>query len=185
MPSPKCIGGHHKSGTWNNQVRKRKTPRDNRCFNCKYIHSKGNYFSSPVIPVTPLFNNSVINPTQTSSIIQQSSRSLQNNTSDNRWFSSKYGDSKSNGFSPPVIRVPPPLNDSVINPPHLSSVFNSHPALHWTRLQSRKLLQYMIGLHLIHQIPCHRFPPRMEVAIFMDAWLTCLIWHRHNNNRIP
>ena len=58
--------------------------------------------------------------------------------------------------------------------------FNSHPALHPTQRMSCKLLQYPVGLLLIRQIPCHLRPPMMEVAIFMDAWLMCLSWHRHN-----
>ena len=61
-------------------------------------------------------------------------------------------------------------------------VVSSHPDLHITQRMSCKLLQYPIGIHLIRQIPCHRRPPIMEVAIFMDAWLMCLSWHRHNNN---
>ena len=35
---------------------------------------------------------------------------------------------------------------------------NSHPDFHITQRQSRKLLQYLVGLHLIPQIPCHRRP---------------------------
>ena len=61
---------------------------------------------------------------------------------------------------------------------------NSHWALHITQLTSFKLLQYPIGLLLIRQIPCHRLPSVMEVAIFMDAWLMCLSRHRHNDNII-
>ena len=62
---------------------------------------------------------------------------------------------------------------------------NSHPALHITQRISCKLLRYPVGLHLIRQIPCHRRPPIMEVAIFMDACLMCLSWHRHNDNNMP
>ena len=62
---------------------------------------------------------------------------------------------------------------------------NSHPAHHRTQFQSRKLLQYLMGFHLIRQIPCHRRPPRMEVSIFMYAWLMCLSWHWHNENSMP
>ena len=61
---------------------------------------------------------------------------------------------------------------------------NSHPALHITQHMSCKLLQYPVGLHLIHQIPCHRRPPIMEAAIFMDAWLMWLSWHRNNDNNM-
>ena len=70
---------------------------------------------------------------------------------------------------------------------HLSChrFFNIHPYLHRTQLQSHKLLQYLVGLHLIRQIPCHRRPPRTGVATFMDAWWTCLSWHRHNENSMP
>ena len=41
---------------------------------------------------------------------------------DNRFFNSKDSNSNSNEMSSPVIYVPPPLNDSVINPPQLSLV---------------------------------------------------------------
>ena len=61
---------------------------------------------------------------------------------------------------------------------------NSHPDLHITQRISCKLLQYPVRLHLICQIPCHRRPPIMEVAIFMDAWLICLSWHRNNDNNM-
>ena len=46
---------------------------------------------------------------------------------------------------------------------------NSCPDLHKTQRQSRKLLQYLVWIHLIRQIPCHCCPPRMEVEIFMYA----------------
>ena len=123
MPRPKGINSFHKSGTGNNQGRQRTTPYDSRCFNCEDIHSKSNYFSSPMIPVPPPLNKSVINPPQISSVRQQSSRSSQNNTRDNRCFNSKYSNSKSNYLSSLVTPVPPPFNDSFINPPQLSSVF--------------------------------------------------------------
>ena len=53
---------------------------------------------------------------------------------------------------------------------HLSCprLFNSHLAQHRTQCQIHKLLQYLLGLHLIRQILCHRRPPRTEVPIFMD-----------------
>ena len=53
--------------------------------------------------------------------------------------------------------------------------FNSHPALHITQHMSCKLLQYPAGLILIRQIPCHHRPLIMDVEIFMDAWLMCLL----------
>ena len=71
MTIPKGIGGHHKNGTGNNQGRQQTTPLDNRCFNRKDSHSKINELSSPVIPVSPPLNNSVINPPQLSSVRQQ------------------------------------------------------------------------------------------------------------------
>ena len=54
------------------------TPRDNRCFNFKDSHSKSNEFSSPVIPVPPPLNDSVISTPQISLVCQQSSSSSQN-----------------------------------------------------------------------------------------------------------
>ena len=63
-------------------------------------------------------------------------------------------------------------------------LFNSHPALHLTQHMSYKLLQYPVGLLLIRQIPYHWRPPVLEVAIFMDTWLMCLSWHRHNDNNM-
>ena len=62
---------------------------------------------------------------------------------------------------------------------------NSHPVLHLKQRMSCKLIQYPVGLLLIRQIPCHRRPPIMEVAIFMDACLLYLSWHRHNDNNMP
>ena len=62
---------------------------------------------------------------------------------------------------------------------------NSHPALHLTPRMSCKLLQHPVGLLLIRQIPCHRRPPMIEVEIFMNAWLMCLSWNRHNDNNMP
>ena len=59
---------------------------------------------------------------------------------------------------------------------------NSIPTLHRTQHQSRKLIQYLFGIHLILQIPWLWRPPRIEVAIFMNAWLICLSWNRHNDN---
>ena len=122
MPRPKGIVHRHKSGTGKNQGRKRTTPRDNRCFNRKESHSKRNCFSSPVIPVPPPLNDSVINPPRLSSVCQQSSRSSHNNPCDNRYFNFTGSHSKINKLSSPVLPVPPPLNDPVINIPQLSSV---------------------------------------------------------------
>ena len=56
------------------------TPLDNRCFNSKDSNSKSNELPSPVIPVLPPFNDSVINPNQLYSVSQQSSSSLNNTT---------------------------------------------------------------------------------------------------------
>ena len=64
-------------------------------------------------------------------------------------------------------------------------IFNSHLDLHITQRISCKLLQYPVRIHLIHQILCHRRPPIMEVVIFMDTWLMCISWHRHNDNNMP
>ena len=88
--------------------------------------------------MTPPLNNSVINPHQLSSFLQQSSGSS-NNTPRNNWcFNSKGSNSKRNEFSSTVIHVPPPLNDSVINPPQLSSVSQqSSRSSHNTTPESR------------------------------------------------
>ena len=161
------IVGRHKSGTGNNQGRQRITPRDNRCFNCKDSHSNSNKLSSLVKYVSPQMNNSVINPPHLSSFLQYSLSSPHKTNRDSRCFNSKDINSKSNEFSSPVIHVPTPLNDSVINPTQL-------PDLHITQNISCKLLQYLVGLQLIRQIPCHHRPPITEVAIFMDEWLMCL-----------
>ena len=122
MPRPKGIGSRHKSGTGNNQGRQRTTPRDNRWFNRNTSHSKSNELSLSLIYVPPPLNNSVINPYQLASVRQQSSRSSQFTHNDNRCFNSKYSNSKSNDLSSTVIPLPPPLNDSVINPTQMSSV---------------------------------------------------------------
>ena len=83
---------------------------------------------------SPPFNNSVINPSQLSSVHQQSSKSSHNTPHDTRWFNSKYSNSNSNELPPPVIHVPPPLNYSVINPTKLSSVSKqSYSSLHNTK----------------------------------------------------
>ena len=85
MPrSKKGLGRCHKSGTRKNQGRRRTTPRDNRGFNRNECHSKRNELSLPVISVSLLLNNSVINPPQLSSVCQQSSRSSHNIPRDNQ-----------------------------------------------------------------------------------------------------
>ena len=184
IPCPKAIDSCHKSWPGNNHGRHRTNPCDNRWFNCKVSHSNYNKFSSLLITVPPPLNSSVINPPNLSSVFQQSSRSSQNNPCDNQCFNSKDSNSKSNELSSPVMPVTTPLNDSVINPPQLSLFVNIHPALHRTQRQSRNLLQYLVRLLLIHKIPCHRCPPRMEVTIFMDAWLMCLSQWFHDDNSI-
>ena len=123
MPCPKVIGICHKSGTGKNQDRQRMTPRGNRCFNCKYVHSKSNKLLSLVISVPPQLNNSVINPPHLSSACQQSSSSSQNTPRDNQFINSKDSNSNRNELSSPVITMPPPLNYSVINTPQLSSIY--------------------------------------------------------------
>ena len=122
MPRQKGIVSCHKSGTGNNQVRQQTTPSDNRWFNCKGSHSKSKELSSPVMSVPPPFNNSVINPPQLSLVCQQSSRSSQKTPRDNQCLNRKDRNSNINYLSLPVIPVPPPLNDSVIDPPQMSSV---------------------------------------------------------------
>ena len=42
---------------------------------------------------------------------------------DNQCFDLKESHAKINELSSPVITVPPPLNDSVVNPPHMSLIF--------------------------------------------------------------
>ena len=107
MPRPKGIGSCH--------------THNNRCFNCKYSHSKRNELSSLVVPVPPPLNDSVINPPQLYQVFQQSSRSTHNTPCDNRCFNCRDSHSKRNELSSLVIPVPPPLNDSIINKPQLSS----------------------------------------------------------------
>ena len=50
--SKKSLGRYHKSGTGNNQGRRRKTPRDNRGFNHNDCYSKSIEMSLPVISVS-------------------------------------------------------------------------------------------------------------------------------------
>ena len=123
MPrSKKGLGRCHKSGTGNNQGRRRTTPRDNRGFNRNDCHSKINEMSFPVISVPLPLNNSVINPPQLSSVCQQSSRSTHNSPCDNKCLNSNHINSKSNELLSPVITILTPLNDPFINPTHMSSV---------------------------------------------------------------
>ena len=75
-----------------------------------------------MIPVPPPLNNSVINTYQLYSVCQQSSRYSQNTPRGNQCFNSKDINSNRNELSSPVIPVPNPFNDSVINPPQLSLV---------------------------------------------------------------
>ena len=56
------------------------TPRDKQCLNINHSNSKSNELSSPVIPMLPPWNDSVINPTHLYSVCQQSSRSSHNTT---------------------------------------------------------------------------------------------------------
>ena len=56
------------------------TPRDNQCLNSNHSNLNINELSSPVIPMLPPWNDTVINPTQLSSVCQQSSRSSHNAT---------------------------------------------------------------------------------------------------------
>ena len=102
MPrSKKGLGRWHKSGTGNNQGRRRTTPRDNRMSNRNDCHSKSIETSLPAISVSLPLNNSVINPPQMSLVCQHS---------------------KSNELSSPVIPKLPPWNYPFIKPTHLSSV---------------------------------------------------------------
>ena len=94
--SKKGLGRCHKSGTENNQGRRRTTPRDNRGFNCNDCHSKSIKISLPVISVSLPLNDSVINPPQLSSVCHQSSRSSHINPHDNKCLDSNQIKSKSN-----------------------------------------------------------------------------------------
>ena len=94
MPrSKKGFGRCNKSGTWNNQGRRRTTPCDNRGFNCNECHSKSNELSLLVISVSLPLNNSVINPPQLSSVCKQSSRSSYNIPCDNQCLNSNHSNS--------------------------------------------------------------------------------------------
>ena len=54
------------------------TPRDNQCLNSNHSNSNSNELWSSMIPMLPPWNDSVINPTQLSSVLQQSSSSSHN-----------------------------------------------------------------------------------------------------------
>ena len=124
MPrSKKGLGRCDKSGTGNNQGRRRKTPRNNRGFNCNYCQSKSIDISLPVISVSLPLNNSVINPPQLSSVCQQSSRSSPYIPRGNKCLDSNHINSKSNDLLSPVIPKLPPWNDPFINPTQLASFF--------------------------------------------------------------
>ena len=56
------------------------TPRDNQCLNRNHSNSKSNELSSPVITMLSPWNDSVINPTQMSLVLQQSYISSHNTT---------------------------------------------------------------------------------------------------------
>ena len=56
------------------------TPCDNQCLNSNHSNSKSNELLSPVIPMLLPWNYTFINPTQLSSVFQQSSRSSPNTT---------------------------------------------------------------------------------------------------------
>ena len=75
-----------------------------------------------MIPVPTLLNYWVINPHHLSLVFQQSFISSNNTPCDNRWFTYMESHANINELFLPVIPVPPPLNDSVINLPQLSSV---------------------------------------------------------------
>ena len=97
MPrSKKGLGRSHKSGTGNNQGRRKTTPRDNRGFHRNDCHSKSIDMSLPVISVSLPLNNSVINPPQLSSVCHQSSRSSHNSPHDNECLDSNHINSKRN-----------------------------------------------------------------------------------------
>ena len=123
MPrSKKGLGGCHKSGTGNNQGRRRTTPHDNWGFNSNDCHSKSNEMSLPVISVSLPLNNLVINTPQLSSVCQQSSRSSPNSPRDNKCLNINNINSKSNELSSLVILLLPPWYNPFINPNQLSSV---------------------------------------------------------------
>ena len=97
MPrSKKGLGRCHKSGTRNNQGRRRTTPRDNRGFNCNDCHSKSIKMSLLVISISLPLNHLVINPPHLSLVCHQSSRSSHNCPCDNKCIDINHINSKSN-----------------------------------------------------------------------------------------
>ena len=56
------------------------SPRDKKFLDSNHINSNSNELSSPVIPTLPPWNDPFINPTQLSSVCQQSSSSSPNTT---------------------------------------------------------------------------------------------------------
>ena len=160
--------------------RRQTTPCDNQGINRNDCHSKSNKMSLPVISVYLPLNNPVINPPQMSSVCQQSSMSSPNTHRDNKCLNINHINSKSNELSSLVIPMLPPWNDPFINPTQLSLVCQQSSS----SSPNTTHFQYLVGLPLICQIPCHRSPPIMEVAIFMDAWLMCISWHQNNDSNM-
>ena len=123
-PQMSSVGQQSSSYSQNN-------PRDNRCFNIKESNSKRNELPSPVIPVPPLFNDSVIKPPQLSSVGQQSSRSSKNTTHELQYSSIP-------GWTSPHLSntIPPLSTNNRSRNIYLSCprFVNSHPALHRTLL---------------------------------------------------
>ena len=123
MPnSKKVLGRWNKSGTRNNQGRRRTTPFDNRGFNCNNCYSKSIEMSLPVIYVSLPMNHLVINSPQLSSGCQQSYRSSHNSSRDKKYLDSNHINSKRNDLSSPVISKLLPWNNPFINLTQLSSV---------------------------------------------------------------
>ena len=112
--SKKGLGRCHKSGTGNNQGRRRTIPRDNRGFNQNDCHSKSTEMSLLVLSVYLPLDNLVINPPQLYSVRQQSSRSSPNSPRDNKCLNSNHINSKNNELSSPVIPMLPPWNDPFV-----------------------------------------------------------------------
>ena len=97
MPrSNKGLGRCHKSGTGNNQGRRRTTPHNNRSFNRNDYHSKSIEISLPVISVSLPLNNLVVNPPQLFSVFQQSPRSSHSSPRGNKCLDINHINSYSN-----------------------------------------------------------------------------------------
>ena len=93
----------------------------------------------------------------------------------NNWcFNFKESHPKSNEFSSKVISVPPLLNDSVLNPPQLYLVCQQSFIYSHNKMPESQVFQYLLGLKLFRQIPCHRRPPKTEVVILMGVWWMCI-----------